>query len=127
MKRYFRVTAKAALFNKDISKVLVIDIGLYGWGLPGGHVDEDETPDEAMARELYEECGVSSDDLRHADFFMHSEGKLVLAYEGTTRDEIVKSPQKNREGIPKWLTKDEFVEIDIEPGYKKLVLEAWAS
>ena len=29
-----------------------------GWELPGGHVNQDEAPEEAALRELYEETGV---------------------------------------------------------------------
>lgn len=32
-----------------------------GWGLPGGHVEKDETPQEAAIRELYEEASVGID------------------------------------------------------------------
>ncbi len=97
------------------------------WGLPGGHIEQGETPDETIVREIYEECGVKSSDLQPAGFFMHSNGKLILAYTGTTQDDTLKSTQNNLEGIPKWLSRDEFLEITIEPNYQKLVLENWAS
>lgn len=32
-----------------------------GWGLPGGHVEKDETPQEAVVRELHEEAAVIID------------------------------------------------------------------
>lgn len=96
------------------------------WGLPGGHVKNGETPDEAIKREVYEECGVTSDDLRHTDFFMHSEGKLILAYVGTLGVDELNSPQENLEGIPKWLTREEFDALsDIETGYRKVVTDNW--
>ena len=126
MHKQFRVATKAALFNRDKSKVLVIHMDYNDdWGPPGGHVEEDETPDEAMTRELLEECGVSSDNLTHTDFFMHSQGKLILAYVGTTDNEELASQQNDLEGKPKWLTKDEFETIAIEPGYRDLVLNNW--
>ncbi len=127
MKKLFKVSTKAAIFNHDNTKVLVIHMGYDDdWGLPGGHVDEGETPDEAVARELFEECGVSSSNLKHADFFLHSQGKLILAYVGTADDEVLKSQQSDLEGKPKWLTKDEFTATRIEPGYRRLVLDNWA-
>ncbi len=131
MKRQFRVTAKAALFNHDKSKICVIHMDYHNdWGLPGGHIEENETPDETMARELLEECGVSSSNLKHADFFMHSQGKLILAYVGTADSEALLPQQNNSqgeplEGKPKWLTEDEFMSIKIEPGYRGLVLQNW--
>ncbi len=127
MKRLFAVSTKAVLFNTNNSKVLLIHMDRRdAWGLPGGHVDDGETPDEAIVREIYEECGVEAPNLRHADFFMHSEGKLILAYVGTTTEDELKSPQNNLEGIPKWLTRDEFDSLsNIESVYKKVVRENW--
>lgn len=131
MRSQFRVAVKAALFNHDKSKVLVIDIDYHNdWGLPGGHIEENETPDEAMVRELFEECGVRSSDLKHTDFFLHSQGKLILAYVGTVDSEELESQQTDPEGEPlegkpRWLTKDEFEAITIEPGYRDLVLNNW--
>lgn len=127
MKRLFPVSTKAVLFNSDRSKVLLIHMDRRdAWGLPGGHVKNGETPDEAIKREVYEECGVTSDDLRHTDFFMHSEGKLILAYVGTLGVDELNSPQKNLEGIPKWLTREEFDALsDIETGYRKVVTDNW--
>lgn len=126
MKRLFRVSAKAAIYNKTRDKVLVIHMDqVNDWGLPGGHIEEGETPDEAIARELLEECGVVSSNLGRADFFMHSNGKLILAYTGTADSETLKSEQDNLEGIPKWRTKEEFSANETEPGYRNLVLGNW--
>lgn len=126
MKRLFKVTTKIALFDPQKEHVLVIHLSWDDdWGLPGGHIDEGETPIEAMKRELIEECGVVPDTINRNDFFMHSNGKLVLAYTGTVNDTNLKSQQDNSEGIPKWLTREEFENIKIEPGYRELVLNCW--
>lgn len=95
------------------------------YGLPGGHVEEDENLEDTMQRELLEECGVSAKNMQRSDFFFHSSGKVVLAYVGTADDDHVDSMQGNLEGIPKWLTRNEFEHINIEPNYKKLVLSHW--
>jgi len=39
--------------------LLAVRVDLRGWELPGGHLDEDETPGEALAREVLEETGLS--------------------------------------------------------------------
>ena len=122
----FRVSTKVALFNADRSKVVVIDIGRDGqFGLPGGHIDSGEAPDEAIVREIREECGVGVSKLERADFFVHQDGKIVLAYTGIADSEEFNSEQDNFEGVPKWLTKAEFELIGIDPGYREFVLKVW--
>jgi 8-oxo-dGTP pyrophosphatase MutT (NUDIX family) len=127
MRKLFKISTKAALFNKTKDKILVIHMERNNdFGLPGGHIDEDETPDEAIKRELIEECGIKCDNLRRKDFFMHSDGKLILAYVGQIDNETLKSAQNNVEEVPKWLSKNEFINIySIESVYRNLVLDNW--
>jgi len=35
-----------------------------GWGLPGGHIEENESPEESLKRECIEEAGVEIDNLK---------------------------------------------------------------
>jgi len=126
MKRLFKVSTKAAIYNSTHDRILVIHMDQYNdWGLPGGHIDEGETPDVAMSRELLEECGIKPNNLAHKNFFMHSNGKIILAYVGEIDDMNIKSQQNNFEGIPKWLSIAEFQKIQIEPNYRDFVLENW--
>lgn len=126
MAHLFKVVTKAAIYSKDRSKVLVIHMDFENdWGLPGGHIEENEEMDDAMRRELFEECGVEAEFLKKVDFFFHSNGKVVLAYVGTLKNDEIISMQDNKEGIPKWLTREQFENITIEPNYRKLVLDNW--
>lgn len=126
MHHLFKVVTKAAIFNQNKSKVLVIHMDQHdGWGLPGGHIEENEDMDDAMRRELLEECGVEPERLDKVGFFYHSNGKIVLAYIGTLKNDKIASQQDNLEGNPKWLNRDEFETINIEPNYRKLVLDNW--
>lgn len=126
MKRLFKVTTKIALFDKSKEHILVIHLSWNNdWGLPGGHIEDSETPIDAMKRELIEECGIVPDIINQNSFFIHSSGKLVLAYVGATTDTTLKSEQNESEGVPKWLTRSEFEAINIEPGYRDLVLSNW--
>jgi 8-oxo-dGTP pyrophosphatase MutT (NUDIX family) len=127
MHHLFKVVTKAAIFSQDKSKVLVIHINRNkDYGLPGGHIEENEAIDDAMRRELFEECGVEAKSLKKVGFFYHSNGKIVLAYVGTLKSDEIASKQDNLEGTPKWLTREEFANIDIEPNYSKLVLDNWS-
>lgn len=132
MKKLFKVSTKAAIFDSAHEHIVVIhmdqfnDQGLYNnWGLPGGHIDEDEMPDAAISREILEECGIKPNYLMRKDFFVHSDGKLVLAYVGEVSDTVLESQQGNLEGVPKWITLAEFKTIQIEPRYREFVLENW--
>jgi 8-oxo-dGTP pyrophosphatase MutT (NUDIX family) len=87
------VSCKCALYSPDGTKVLLADYGSLGYGLPGGHINEGEVPDEAMNRELKEELGIKGIVLRRRDFFLHPKGKLILGYTGTLDPSTVLIPQ----------------------------------
>lgn len=78
----FRVSCKCALYSQDGGKVLLADYGTEGYGLPGGHMDAGETPDETMLRELHEELGLEGVELKRTDFWVHNNGKIILGYTG---------------------------------------------
>lgn len=86
-RQLMRVSCKAALYNTDRSKVLLAQYEPNRFGLPGGHVEVGETPDQAIQRELQEELGLEGVKVRHGDFMVHENGKLVLAYVGTIDEE----------------------------------------
>lgn len=127
-RREYHVSVKAAIFNAD-DEVLMIRLDHCDeYGLPGGHIESNETPDQTMARELYEETGLQGVNLKHADFFMHDgEEKLVLAYTGTTEDSALKSAQNNLEGIgiPVWISKGAFNVIKTNQCYRDFVAKLW--
>lgn len=126
MHHLFKVVTKAAIYNRDKSKILVIHMDrINEWGLPGGHIEENEEMDDAMRRELFEECGFKPEFLKRVGFFFHSNGKIVLAYTCTLKNDDIISKQDDLEGIPKWLTREEFESITIEPNYRTLVLDNW--
>jgi len=122
------VTTKAAIYSEDDSGVLVIDTRSYNnsYGLPGGHVDMDEAPDQTIEREINEELGIIVSNLERRDFFLHGNGKVVLAYIAKAPIEVSIAPLNTDEGIGVWKTKEQFEKIDIDEGYKKFVLDNWS-
>lgn len=125
-----RVSTKALIYTPDKTKALLMHMfpnsDKETYALPGGHVDAGEVPDETIVRELQEELGVIVPGLTHLDFFVHINGKIVLAYLGTFTEgaEFVSlEPEKE---IGRWMTRAEVEAIqNIEPTYKKMILEHW--
>lgn len=56
LQRHF--TASACVFNDDGAMLLVHHRKLDLWLYPGGHIENDEAPDEAAKREVFEETGI---------------------------------------------------------------------
>ena len=53
----------------------------YKWGIPGGHIEEGETPKEAAIRETFEETNLSLQNI-----FELEEKKEVMVYYSTSFD-----------------------------------------
>ncbi len=57
MKRHF--CASAFVIDPETYKILLVKHKKFNkWVQPGGHIEDDETPEEAAVREVYEETGV---------------------------------------------------------------------
>lgn len=89
-----RILADAAIFN-DEGKILLIQQTKNGrqpflWGLPGGHVEKDENPEEAAIREVKEETNldISLTNFVHAEILYVSDGSeyLLVTYKAKSRD-----------------------------------------
>lgn len=52
----------AAIIKNDKGEILMLDRRNfpYGWACPAGHVEEGETPEEALKREVKEETGLGA-------------------------------------------------------------------
>ena len=57
MARHF--CASAFVINPENKKILLVKHNLFDkWVQPGGHIEDDETPDETAVREVFEETGI---------------------------------------------------------------------
>ena len=66
MQTRFTVTA-AGIIVDDSNRVLLLKHRFRpggGWGIPGGFIEAQEQPEEALRRELREEVGLEVDDVR---------------------------------------------------------------
>lgn len=119
-----RVSCKCALFSPDGGQVLVIDYGKEGYGLPGGHIDANESPDQAMARELFEELGLKDIELEHGDFMLHRNGKIVLGYTGTLATSTQLKPQVEEMQDAIWVEVDGIENGSVSvPSYGKFICQ----
>ncbi|MBC7564888.1 NUDIX hydrolase [Candidatus Saccharibacteria bacterium] len=124
------VSVKIALYSYDRTKVLIMvypsSNGMYG--LPGGHVEERETPDQALLRELDEELGITLANFEKKSFFLRggTEGSIILAYTASAPNDLVMTPPDPDKEFGAWMTVDELDGLEkISPEYKKLVIENW--
>lgn len=122
------VSTKVALYSHDLKKVLIMHYpGRDIYGLPGGHVDAGETPDQAMNRELEEELSISIEDIQRTDFFFLNgrSPKIILGYTAICSADVAIIPTDPSFEYALWMTKEELHTIDISPDYIRFIVENW--
>ncbi len=59
-KHYVGMVAQKAIIENDENKILIVlPTGISTWDLPGGRLNQDEVPKDALLREIQEELGIS--------------------------------------------------------------------
>lgn len=124
------VSVKIAIYKADKSAVLIMKYPKI-LGLPGGHLEKKETPDEAMSRELQEELGITIRDFSGAGFFLRGErgSAVILGYTAIMpKDAVLRPPRPQfEEGV--WMTKEEVKKLKhpetIATQYVQMILENW--
>lgn len=53
-------TATGVVFNSERKILMILHNKLHVWLPPGGHIDENELPDDAVLREIFEETGIKA-------------------------------------------------------------------
>ena len=125
--------ASAYIINPIDKKILLVHHSKFDrWVQPGGHIDEDETPEETAIREVYEETGIRVKLLgerfpREDDFIrplgiQRNRGKqgdvhVEIIYVGVPLSVDDVEPD---EEIPKhgWFSREELDEINVFPDIK---------
>lgn len=97
MQRHF--TSTAFVIDSQKRTLLLWHKRLQRWMPPGGHVDPDETPEEAARRECKEETGLDVDIIGDAqiDVFKKdpSEGQILKKPFAFLLEEIPECPERN--------------------------------
>jgi len=122
------VSTKLALYNHDLTSVLAMHYPVRGhYGLPGGHVEPKENPNETIKRELLEELTLSVDNIKRADFFLRGgdQGSIILAFTSVAPVDVNIIPTDPAFEYGVWVTKETIADIDMSLEYKRFVLENW--
>ena len=123
------VSTKIALYSDDLRSVLVMYYpGRNIRGLPGGHVEPKENPDEAVRRELFEELTLTAGEMKRADFFLRhgTHGAIILAYTAIVPRDITIVPTDPKFEYAEWKTKAEIEQSTLSATeYTRFVLENW--
>lgn len=78
------------------------------WGLPGGHIDEGETPFEAALRETKEECNLDVNPI-YADSIITDENYRIYLYYAVQYSGDIQLSFEHSEY--KWYTVDELLQV----------------
>jgi 8-oxo-dGTP pyrophosphatase MutT (NUDIX family) len=121
MSTAYRVSAKGLILMDN--KALLVRRNNGEWSLPGGRLEEGETPEQAMAREVLEETGIQCKaGLLFHSFVRPRPGMMdifVVVYQATTNSsfaDIKLSPEHNDVGL---FTPPEALELNLQHGFRR--------
>jgi 8-oxo-dGTP pyrophosphatase MutT (NUDIX family) len=134
-------TASAFVVNDDSQVLLIKHSELGTWLQPGGHVEDDETPDETALRKVLQETGYRVEQVDQPDFEVDNSENLPTPFHMNlhpiSEDHVhcdfcylarpveEKHPDRQEHDDQKWFSKEEVEELeDIPENVKKTALRA---
>ncbi|GAB6096444.1 hypothetical protein JCM14469_26970 [Desulfatiferula olefinivorans] len=91
------------------------------WDLPGGHVEDGESPDQCIVREMNEELGLDLDDVslfRIYDF----EDRLEYVYVKAWDPDITTLKMTEGQGL-RWFSEDDIRTTELAYGFNHVCLD----
>ena len=112
------IVSKSVLYNTKLDKYLLVqrsskdDIGADTWENIGGNIEDDETLEEGLRREIREEVGITDIDVGRVAYvsLLHfKEPCLIVAYYCYTTTEEVKLSEEHQAYV--WADKEKCREL----------------
>lgn len=97
-------------------------------GLPGGHLNRNETPDDALVREVQEELGVTISDAQRQDFFRHEKPgeRIILGYTFIAPKGFKCHPTDPSYEYDTWVSRKQLEAIpNMSLLYREFILSNW--
>lgn len=97
-------------------------------GLPGGHINRNESPDDALVREFQEELGVVISDARRQDFFRHEKPgeRIILGYTLIAPKGFTCKPTDPAYEHDTWVSRKEVKDLpNMSSLYRQFILDNW--
>jgi 8-oxo-dGTP pyrophosphatase MutT (NUDIX family) len=125
IRQKFRISCKVALYDFEKEMVLVVEYKKGQYGLPGGHLELNENPEEAARRELKEELGIDYNDyLVLKDSWVQNNERVLLGFVGKLTKGTKLTIQSSEIRSARWTTFSEIqkkaIRIDL---YREFILE----
>jgi 8-oxo-dGTP pyrophosphatase MutT (NUDIX family) len=125
--RIYRVSAKALIFDEDHKILLVKE--KRGWELPGGGIEQGESPQETITREITEECGFEIEKINESPSLMWiinrpessdelDRWRVLIGFE-TKLKSLEFTPSKEALEY-RFVSKEEMEDLDLHPNIEQL-------
>ncbi|WP_268796467.1 NUDIX hydrolase [Pseudomonas huanghezhanensis] len=110
---------RATIICRREDQILYVRKPKSKWTLPGGKVENHETPSQAAERELREETGLILGDLAYISSF---QGDEVLHHVFEVSVTFIVTPAPNNEIADcRWFTAEELGDIKVNPAARSIV------